>query len=183
MRGTVQLLALTLAGLAAACAPTLDIASGDREFLSRSRKWDWRPDASSIIDAAPREGSRLHVRLAQLIDDGLCARGFERSYHDADFFVTYHLEVRNQVEIATVPMALYQLDSLHSSPSFLVEGSRTEDRLYRHIRLSIDVTDRDGRTVWQAAVQRRVEGHSALRLEDVVALLLEDFPASALQAD
>ena len=162
MRGTIHLVALTLACLVAACAPTVDVAFVDRDALSRSRTWDWRPDAVSTVDAAPSEAAGLHVRLSQLIDQTLRARGFERARHDADFFVTYHLELRRQIEIATVPFAPYRLDSLHASPSYLIEGSKTERRLRQDIRLSIDVTESGGRTVWQAALLRRVEAHSAV---------------------
>jgi len=183
MRGTVHLLALTLACFAVACAPMVEIAIEEREPLSQSRRWDWRPDVSSVVDAAPHEAAGLHVRLAQLIDQALVARGFERSTRDADFFVTYDFELRRQLEVATVPLAPYRLDSLHESPSYVIEGSRTEERLYQTIRLSIDVTEEGGRSLWQATLRRRVDGHASLGLEDAVATLLEDFPRSARQAE
>lgn len=183
MRRTVHLVALILAWLAAACAPTVEVAFEERDLLSQYRTWDWCPDAPSIVDATPSEGPGLHVRLSQLIEEALRARGFERTRHAPDFFVTYHLELRRRIEIASVPFAPYLLSSHHSSPSYLIEGTRTEKRLNQDVRLSITVTEGGGRTVWQAALQRRVEGHSAVKLDDAVAILLEQFPRRGLPAE
>jgi hypothetical protein len=183
MRGTVHLVALILACLTAACAQTVDVAFEERDYLSRSHTWGWRPDAVSIVEAAPGEAVGLHVRLARLIDRTLHERGFERVRHDADFFVTYHLELRQQIEIATVPFAPYRLDSLHASPSYVIQGSKTERLLRQNIRLSIDVTESSGRIVWQASLERRGEGHSAPQLKDAVAALLETFPRSVSRAE
>ncbi len=176
MKGTVHLIALSLACLATACTSTVNVAFEDRRTLSRYNTWDWRLDATPRVEADPVQERALFAQLNRLIDQALRGRGFERTRHDADIFLTYHVAHRITVEIVNVPMAPYFLSSHHGSNSYWIEGSSTERRVYREIRLAIVVTQGDGRTLWQASLERRAKQSAEILLADIVGSLMERFP-------
>ena len=183
MKGTVQLIALSLACLATACTTTVDVDFEDHRTLSRYSTWDWRPDATPSIEANPEEKPVLQAQLDRLIDQALRRRGFQRARHDADIFLTYHLAHRLRVEVVNVPMAAQFVASLHASPSYWIEGSTQEQRIYRDVRLAIVVTQADGRTLWQASLERRAKQSSEILLEDIVGSLIEQFPGGRPQVE
>ena len=178
MKGTVQLIALSLACLATACTSTVDVAFEDHRTLSRYSTWDWRPDATPSIEADPEEQPALQAQLDRLIEQALRKRGFERAHRDADIFLTYHLAHRLKVEVVNVPMAAQYVASHHSSASYWISGTNQEDRVYREVRLAIVVTQADGRTLWQASLVRLVQEDTEMLLEDIVGPLIEQFPGS-----
>lgn len=183
MRGAIYLVSLILAWLGVACSTTVDVAFDEREDFSRYRTWDWLPHAVPHVDAPHRDAPALDARLARLIERALRGRGFERTGDRADFFVTYQLVLRRQTVVVYVPFAPYLLSSNHSSPSYWIEGSEKESRVYEDIHLAIDVTEGRGRSIWHAALERRVEEGSALPLDDAVATLLERFPRHGARSD
>ncbi len=178
MKGTVHLVALSLACLATACTSTVQLAFEDRRTLSRYSTWDWQPDATPTVEADPIDERALYAQLNRLIDQALRRRGFERARHDADIFLTYHFAHRLRVEVVDVPMAPYFLSSHHGSASYWNEGSTRERRVYREVRLAIVVTQGDGRTLWQASLERRAKESSEILLKDIVGSLMEHFPGS-----
>ena len=129
MKGTLHLIALSLACLATACTSTVNVAFEDRRTLSRYNTWDWRTDATPSIEANPVEERALYAQLNRLIDQALRRRGFERTRHDADILLTYHFPHRIRIEVVNVPMAPYFLSSHHGSSSYWIEGSATERRV------------------------------------------------------
>ena len=75
-------------------------------------------------------------------------------------------------------MAPYFLSSHHGSASYWIEGSTRERRVYREVRLAIVITQGDGRTLWQASLERRAKESSEILLKDIVGSLMEHFPGS-----
>ena len=183
MKGTVHLVALSVACLVSGCTSTVDIGFEDRNTLSHYSTWDWRPDAMPTVEADPFDERPLRAQLNQLIEQALQGRGFERAHHHADIFLTYHLARRRRVEVVNVPMAPYYLSSHHGSASYWIEGTNKERRVYWELRLAIVVTQADGRTLWQASLERRANESSRIPLEEVVAALIEQLPGSRLQVE
>ncbi len=178
MKGTVHLVALGLAWLAIACTSTVNVAFEDRRTLSRYSTWDWQPDATRSVEANLDEEPALQAQLDRLIEQALRGRGFERAHHNAEIFLTYHLAHRLRVEVINVPMAAQFVASYHSSPSYWIEGTTKEQRVYREVRLAIVVTQGDGRTLWQASLERLAKQSTEILLKDIVGSLIEQFPGS-----
>lgn len=183
MKGTVLLVAFSLAYFATACASSVDVAFEDRRTLSRYSTWDWRADATSQVEANPADAAALQSHVGRLIEQALRGRGFERDRHNADIFLTYQVAHRLLVEIVDVPMAPYFLSSHHGSTSYWVEGTQKERRIFREVRLMLLVTQGDGRTLWQASLERRANESSAFPLAEVVGSLIERFPGSHPQVE
>jgi hypothetical protein len=183
MRGTIHLVAILLAPLGLGCATTVDVVVDAREDFSQYRTWDWSSRARSNVDAPDGDAAALDARLARLIERRLLENGFERVGNRADFFVTYQLALRHRSVVVNQPRALYQLDSHHSSGSYLIEGSERVTRVYSVIHLAIGVTEARGRTLWRASLVQQVEDGFALKLNDAVASLLERFPRQRLRND
>lgn len=176
MRGTILLFAILVAVLGAGCAGTVDVVVDEREDLSPHRTWDWSPHARSNVAAPHGDAAALDARLARLIGQSLLANGFQRARGRADFFVTYRLGLRRRAVVVNQPRAAYELSSLHSSGSYLIEGSERVTRVYMEIHLAVGVTGARGRTLWHAELAQRAEDIFALKLEEAVALLFERFP-------
>jgi len=169
MRGAIHLVAILFMASCVGCAATVDVVVDEREDLSQYRTWGWSPRAG----APDGDASAL---VARLIEQKLLENGFERAGDRADFFVTYRLARRHQTVVVIEPRAAYELSSLHSSPSFLIEGSERVSRVYAEIHLTIGVTGARGRILWYAELMQQEEDTFALKLDDAVALLLERFP-------
>jgi hypothetical protein len=175
MRGT-GLLAILLA-LGVGCASTVDVVYDERQDFSSYRTWDWLPQDLPSIDAPHSNADALDARLMRLIERELVASGFPRAgAGPPDFFVTYHLALRRRSVLIDEPAAPYLLSSLHSSPSYWIEGSRKAKRVYEDVRLAIGMSEGRGRMIWRALLQRTLEDPSLLPLDADVATLLARIP-------
>ncbi len=188
MRRTVQLfatlLAIPLAGLGLGCSTTtVDVTFDESEDFSRYQTWNWLPRVPHRVDAPFGNEAALDSRLARVITRTLTDQGLERA-DSPDFFVTYHLALQRRAELLTVPEAPYQLSSHHSSPSYYVESSHQEWRVYEVFKLAVGFTLPDGRMPWRAVMVRRVEDGASLPLDDAVDDLLGRFrPRSPARSD
>ncbi len=177
MRETVLLL-LVAPWICVGCTTMVDVTVDPGEDLSRLHTWNWLPSGESPemgVDAPHRNARELHARLGRLIDRQLRSQGFERA-EQADFFVIYHLVLKQRRVIVQVPRAPYLLSSFSYSPSYWIEGSDEEIRVYEDFRLVIGLMRGGERMIWRGVLERKVEEGQALSLDDGVALLLERLP-------
>ncbi len=177
MRGIIYVIPLLAAWLGLACASSVDVRFDERADFSRYHTWSWLPDAASRVDAPHADPARLDAQLARLIEEQLGQHGYERAAERADFFVSYRLALHRHAVEVEVPRAPYLLSSYSSSPSYWIEGSEVKKRIFEDLQLVVRVAGPDGRTTWQAALKRRLEDGSGLRLDDLIVTLLERFPA------
>ena len=179
MRETLLLL-LVVSWLSVGCTTTV-VRVDQREDLSGLRTWNWLPSGASPemgVDAPQRNAPALHDSLGRLIAEKLRAEGFERSEH-ADFFVIFHLVLAPRKVAVQVPRAPYLLSSLSSGPSYWIEGSDEEIRVYEDFRLVIGLLSEPGRILWRGVLERKVNEGQDLSLDAAVADLLERLQPSA----
>ncbi len=177
MREKLVLL-LVVSWLCVGCTTMVDVRVDQREDLSGLRTWNWLPSGASAemgVDAPQRDAPALHASLGRLIAEKLRAGGFERSER-ADFFVIFHLVLAPRRLAVQVPRAPYLLSSYSYSPSYWIEGSDEEIRVYEDFRLVIGLMRGPDRMIWRGVLERKVEEGQALSLDDGVALLLERLP-------
>jgi hypothetical protein len=177
MRGAVQLAAVIFGSLGVACATTVDVAFDERADFSRYRTWDWLPRAARTVEAPLSETRALDARLARLVERALRARGFERTDGRADFFVSYYLRVQREFVTVRETPAMQQLSSLHSSPSYWIQATRSERHTYERGHLAIVVAGRrQQRVIWRGEIEGRFREDFSPHLEEAVWSLLERFP-------
>lgn len=180
MRGRLPLVAMLLAvACGAGCSTGRSYVEFDaREDFSAYRTWAWMPRPTPNVEAPHLDAQRLDAALTQLIEQGLSEKALDRGgARAADLFVTYRLELRAGVEVVSVPLAAYTLHSHHSSPSYTIEGTHEETRVYQDLLLWIGAAAPDGRMVWHGAWKERVPAGAALPLQSSVSHLLARFPA------
>jgi hypothetical protein len=149
----------------------------EREDFSRYRTWDWLPRAARVVDAPLSHTPALDARLARLVERALRARGFERTHGPADFFVSYYLRVQREFVTVRETPAMQQLSSLHSSPSYWIQATRSELHTYERGHLAIVVAGRrQQRVIWRGEIEGRFREDFSPHLEEVVWSLLERFP-------
>ena len=174
-----------LALLSVACVTRVDVQLGEGQDLSQLRTWRWLPSGASPevgVDAPHRDEQELHARLGRLVERRLVAKGYEQA-EPADFFVVYHLLLQPRTVAVLVPRAPYLLLSMSSSPSYWIEGSDEEIRVYEDFRLIIGLLTKPGKLVWRGVFERKVEEGKGLALDRAVAELLERLPAPAPDPD
>lgn len=183
MRGTVQLLASLafLACLGPACASPVDVTWDARVDFSRYRTWDWLPELSRSLDAeAPDLDPRaLGPTLTRHVARELAAKGLSRDRLGADLLVGARLRVERRLVVTQQSGAVQHLASMHDSPSYDVQATRTQLDPYEKGRLEIAVaSSREGRVVWRGVVEDEVRGEIAAHVGELVARLLARFPAA-----
>ncbi len=177
MRATIHRFSLILASLGVACATGVNVRVDPEEDFSRYRVWTWLPSSVPIVDAPHGRADALEAKLSALVERELDARGFARDDEHANFYVTVSLTVQRREVSVYVPRAPYLFSSNSSAPSWWIEGSRSERRTYEDLKLAIGFADSRGRITWLATLARRLEGHTALPLEEAVAELIARSPA------
>ena len=128
------------------------------------------------VDAPHRDVAALHAHLGRLVERELWAQGFERADRP-DFFVIYQLVLKPRRVTVEVPRAPYLLLSMSSSPSYWIEGSDEQLRVYEDFRLAIGLLAEPGRVLWRGVMQRKVEEGKGLSLDAAVADLLGRLPS------
>jgi hypothetical protein len=177
MRGSTRFALLALLFAAAACAPKIQVDVDPAEDFTSYQHWAWLPRR-----AEARGSDTLHPeyreQIQRAIERELSARGLERVEEtEADFFVTYHARLNREIHLRTETPAPTQLDSLHQSPSYVVQGSEQRVVTYEEVRLVVDVADgRERQLVWRGRTQRRDRGTVDEHLDGVVAAIFEHFP-------
>ncbi len=177
MRRVAHLVGILLAGLGIACSTTVHVAFDEREDFSRYRTWNWQPDRARTVDAPLSDALALDAALARLVESALRDRGFTRSRDRVDFFVATHLRVEREFVIVNETGAMQVLSSLHYSPSYWVQATKSVLRRYESAQLAIVVTHgHRQRRVWRGEFQGRFPGDFAPHLGNAVSRLLERFP-------
>ena len=85
-----------------------------------------------------------------------------------------------QAVAVLVPRAPYLLLSMNSSPSYWIEGSDEEIRVYEDFRLIIGLFREPGQLVWRGVLQRKVKDGKGLALDRAVEELLDRLPVPVL---
>ncbi len=169
--------AVLLAGLGVACVTSVRVAFDEEEDFSSYRTWNWRPDRARTVDAPLGDAPALDAALARFVESALRDQGFTHSPDAADFFVAIHLRVERELVTVNETGAMQVLSSLHDSPSYWIQATKSELRRYESAQLAIVVTDRHRqRRVWRGEFQGRFPGDFAPHLGDAVSRLLERFP-------
>ena len=177
MKRASHLAAILLAGLGIACSTTVHVAFDEREDFSRYRTWNWQPDRARTVDAPLSDAPALDAALARFVESALRDQGFTHSPDAADFFVAIHLRVERELVTVNETGAMQVLSSLHDSPSYWIQATKSELRRYESAQLTIVVTDRHRqRRVWRGEFEGRFPGDFAPHLGDAVSRLLERFP-------
>jgi hypothetical protein len=124
MRGIIRTTSILLATLGLGCATAgMNVAFDERADLSKFETWAWLPRDTAEIDRAGRS-AKLDHELARLLERRLLESGFRFSSLEPDFYVAFELTRRQRLVVVSEPSAIYELSSLHSSPSYRFEGSR-----------------------------------------------------------
>ena len=177
MQRPSRLALLLLLFASAACAPKIRVDVDPAEDFSGYQYWAWLPRraearGADTVKAAYRE------QIERAIESELSARGLTRvEAAEADFFVTYHADLNREIHLRTETPAATQLDSLHQSPSYVVQGSEKRVVTYEKVQLVVDVADGSERQlVWRGRTQRRDRARVDHHLDGVVAAIFEHFP-------
>ena len=179
----VRFAAVVFAGLGVACSTAVHVDFDEREDFSRYRTWSWRPSGAQTVEAPLSNAPALDAVLARLVEGALHARGFQHSRDTGDFFVAYHLTVERDLVTVNETGAMQHLSSLHDSPSYSVQVTKSELRNYESARLVIIVTQRDRqRPIWRGAFWGRFRDEFAPHLSRAVSRLLEHFPRATKPA-
>ena len=156
MREAAALETLSIAALAvlvvvgAGCSTTrVDVTSDDRFAFAQLDTWNWLPSRKDVrqgVDAPHRDAARLHAQLGKMIARQLGSQGYEHSRR-ANAYVIYHLVLVPRKVAVQVPRAPYLLSSMNHTPSYWIEGTDEEIRIYEDFRLVIALLDRMVRRV------------------------------------
>ncbi|MFQ5417055.1 MAG: DUF4136 domain-containing protein [Myxococcota bacterium] len=177
MQGAIHLIAVLLvAALGTHCATGIDVVFDEREDLSKYQTWNWLPREGARVEVTHGNAAALDAKLARLIERQLLENGFRRAGVRPDFYVHYRLARRRHLVVVVEPSAVYELSSLHSSPSYVIEGTQKVTHRYTELRLAIGAVRARGGTLWRATFAQDEREHAAVKLDDAVAMLLERFP-------
>jgi hypothetical protein len=181
MRGAIHLIAIfLLAALATGgCATGVEILFDEREDLSKYQTWNWLPRNGPRVQTTHRSAAAIDARIAQLIEQKLLENGFRRVGVAPDFYVSYQLALQRRLVVVNEPSAIYELSSLHSSPSYVIEKFEKATHRYTEMQLAIGAMRPRGGTLWHASFAQNEREHHAVKLDDAVAMLLARFPRHA----
>jgi hypothetical protein len=176
MRGVACVAAIALAAFAAGCATRVDVSFDASQDFAQYRTWDWLP-RGRMVDAVPGEEAQLGALTSMLVDKELRDRGLVRRSDSPDLLVAYQLRVVRRVFVANETGATDYLASHHSSPSYLVQSTRTrlEIRDYGDLYVVMTNGERDA-VIWRGRAWDGVSGGFDRHLANVVAQLLDRFP-------
>ncbi len=175
MQATIQLTTVLLLALLSVGCANVKVVFDEREDLSEYQTWDWLAAEGSSVDVAHGDAMAVDSHLSRLIEQRLGENGYTRSEIEPDFFVAYRLVQRHRDVLVNEPSAITQLSSLHSSPSYLIEGSRLATRRYSELRLGI-IAYRSGVGIWHAKFGQYDDELNAVSVSAAAATLLEGLP-------
>ena len=164
---------LALVGLVGCSSPVVLESSGPDAFVG-ARSWSW--DANGIQIEADRDPERLRERVRRHVTKALAERGFVHDPQAPDFLVTALVQIKRRIEVAQRPMAMYQLDSHHSSATWQISGTTLEERVVEDVRIGLGIRESHGDGRWLAATGDVVEEVHGLPAERLVSSLLDALP-------
>ncbi|MGI9591961.1 MAG: DUF4136 domain-containing protein [Myxococcota bacterium] len=177
MERRVGTLLLLIALGCSACAKVGVEFDPGQDFTGFQR-WAWLPrlEAPPSTQLAVPDG--LVAEIEARVEHALAERGFQRvSEEQADFFVTYHVEVFTDVVFVQETPPEQHVASLNNSPSYGVTTMEHHQRVYERGRLVIDVADStDRQLVWRGSTESKYRGSWKPHAGDAVLDILERFP-------
>ena len=177
LRITVCLLvAFALISFASGCR-TLSLQIEKPGDASRYRTWDFAHPVRGVIHAPLLVDIDLEPVVAKQVEIWLSDRGFRRTTNDPDLLVYFQLVVRGQLVEQSVTGAVQYLPSLHYSPSYEVQSTRTELRRYEIAELLVLMIDSsERRLVWRGRLNERYRDEFTPHLGEAVSQLLAHVP-------
>jgi hypothetical protein len=176
---------LSIAPLAFAvgCSTPVTTSVDEEADFSQYRTWGWAPREVPDPESITADPSALDRQLASQILEGLRQRGLRYVREDPDLLVTARLLVtRKQVTINTTPAAEW-LPSLHNSPSYEVQYTRSDTQSHELGHLVVIMRDPQlGRDVWRGETERQFESAFEPHVGEVVDSLLGHLPTAPIQS-
>ncbi len=184
LRITARLVvAIALISFASGCR-TLSLQIDKPGDVSGYRTWNFVHPMRGAIHAPLLVGIDLEPVVAKQVEIGLYDRGFRRTSNDPDLLVYFQLVVREQLVQQNVTSAIQHLPSLHYSPSYDVQTTKTEIRRYEIAELLVLMIDsRERRLVWRGRLNERYLDAFTPHLGEAVSLLLAHVPSPRLATD
>ena len=145
--------------------------------VTRYRTWNFVHPVRGEVHAPLLVGIDLEPLVAKQIEIWLSDRGFRRTMNDPDLLVYFQLAVRGQLVKQNVTGAIQHLSSLHYSPSYDVQVTRTELRHYEIAELLVLMIEpRERRLIWRGRLNQRYRGEFTPHLGEAVSQLLAQIP-------
>ncbi len=166
---------MSLATWLLACAMPVNVVVDAHEDFSQYRAWDWLPGS---VEPRDIHSLTFDAHVTEVVEREFAARGFERSSHEAEFFVRYHLALQRRRLVVEEPRAANVLSSHHSSPSYVIQGSHRKVIETFDVGLLLEVSDAAGRTIWVGTLQRRGDA-VPFTVQDAASRLCEHLPMHA----
>ena len=161
------------------CAATVGVEFDPAENFSGYESWAWLERRGSQLRVSGASFWGLHDRIVEEVERALGERGFVQAAEgeEPDFFVTYHGEIKRELEEATTASASHFVPSMNSSPSYVVSGHDEVLQIYDRSRLVMDVADgREKQLVWRGSWDMRVRGDFRGQLAGAVDRIFDRFP-------
>jgi hypothetical protein len=179
LRITVYLLvAFALISFASGCR-TLSLEVETPGDASRYRTWNFVHPTRDATHAPFLVGTDFASAVSQKVESELSDRGFQRTANDPDLLVFFQLGVREQLVEQHVTGAMQHLASLHSTPSYEVQVTRTEFRRYEIAELLLVMVESNERQlVWRGRLSDRYLDGFKPHLGEAVSQLLAQVPFS-----
>lgn len=155
------------------------------EDFSGYRTWAWLPRLETAPDPYGASREELGAEIERRTEQALAERGFVRVADDAqaDFFVTYHVEIFIEVVFVDEIQAEQSVASMNDSPSYGVTGMETRQRIYERGHLVIDIADGEERQlVWRGSTSSKYRGSWKPHARAAVFGILERFPPERSRA-
>ena len=122
---------------------------------------------------------RLDGLVSRALADALRRRGLVRTGDGSDLLVGYAIRVEQKFVTVNETGATDLLASHHSSPSYLIQATKTRTEVYRETSFRIHVADRkSGQGVWRADLRARFRGDIGRELSQSIFELVAEFPGS-----
>lgn len=171
------------AGLACASAGSIRVVESEYwkdEHFAAYQGYAWLPSNPRQRASTQVEDHRLHDLIRKAIDERLAQRGFVRTeLRDADFLVTYHCKIAEQIETNVIDRVWYSSGDSDESEEVT---RRIELSSFDKGSIVIDfVKPSNGKRVWRGVAEGRVSLDAAPEeYEAIVDLsvreILNEFP-------
>lgn len=179
MGWTRRIAAVVLAAWCSGCTGLgVGVEFDPSEDFSSYRTWAWMPRLEPAPDPFEPTPEALSEEIVMRTEEALAERGFVRADSaDADFFVTYHVEIHTEIHIDTETPAEQYVGSFNDSPSYGVTKTTQRRRVYERGHLVIDVAAAEGRQlVWRGSAESKYRGSWKPHARAAVFEILGRFP-------
>jgi hypothetical protein len=161
-----------------ACAPVIDVRTDydTAADFSRLRTYRWLQTPSNAPRDPRIDNDLLQSRVRVAVNDALHAKGYTEASENPDFRVTYHVMLRDKLDVQSFP--LYYGYGLGSWPG----ASDVRLSQYEEGTLMLDVIDSaSNELVWRGAAQARIDPNRSPQertelINSAVRKMLDRFP-------